>query len=49
MGREHPEWKFALWPLEPPPLLPVTNELAAGRAFVHLVFAMSNTKASSEL
>jgi hypothetical protein len=30
-------------------LLPDTNELAAGQAFVHLAFAMSDTKASSEL
>lgn len=27
----------------------VTNLLAAGQAFVHLVFAMSDTKAFSEL
>jgi hypothetical protein len=29
--------------------LPVTNQLAAGWVFVHLVFAMSNTEAFSEL
>jgi hypothetical protein len=30
-------------------LLPVTNLLAAGLAFVHLVFAMSDTEAWSDL
>ena len=30
-------------------LLPVTNPLAAGQAFVHVVFAMSDTQAFSEL